>query len=125
MDVNGKNWNKEVLAAELPVVVDFWHNQCVWCKALAPLYETLSKEYKNKAKFVKLNILESHENSNLAEKYGIMSTPTIKVFCKGQVIGEAIGYMPKEKLKDEIDRILERSEACLAQSTKLSKGSAK
>jgi len=51
LEVTSKNWEKEILQSENLVVVDFWHNQCSWCERLAPLYDEIANEYKNKAKF--------------------------------------------------------------------------
>ncbi len=119
VNVSAKNWNKEVLVPKELVIVDFWHEQCLYCMKLNPIYEELSKEYKGKVKFAKLNIRESHENLHIAQQYGVMGTPTLKFFCKGRVVGEIVGFQPKLNLKKEIDRILEKSKEFLEKSTKI------
>lgn len=115
-EVNAETWEKDVMKSDNPVVVDFWHEQCTWCQRLNPVYDELSKEYK-RATLAKLNVRTSNSNMNIAMKYGIMSTPTMKVFCDGRVVGELIGFMEKDVLKQELDKILEKSKNCLKQSS--------
>ncbi len=119
VNLSAKNWKKEVLDPKEIVIVDFWHQRCPYCLMLNQLYEELSKEYKGKVKFTKLNIIESHENFHMAQQFDITGTPTLKFFCRGRLVGELVGFMPKENLKKEIDRILEKSEKCLEKNTSL------
>lgn len=114
-DINAGDWNDKIANVDKPVFVDYWHEQCVWCNRLAPLYEELSSEFSN-ADFVKINIRANNENLALAQESGIMSTPTIKLFCGGREVGETIGYMDKPELKEELVRLLGSSESCLQQS---------
>lgn len=114
-EINAIDWEQEVGKSSKPVVVDFWHEQCVWCKRLEPVYEQLSNEY-DKMTFARLNIRSSHENTHIGMKYGIMGTPTMKVFCDGREVGEIIGYMDKDNLRHELDHILEESQRCLSQT---------
>jgi len=110
-DVSANEWEDVVTNSEKPVFVDYWHDQCVWCTRLAPVYEELSNEFED-AEFAKLNIRGTAENLKLAQEHGIMSTPTIKVFCNGREVGETVGFMEKEALRSELTRLLEASEAC-------------
>jgi len=93
----------EFLLSNVPVVVDFWAPWCPWCVKLMPIFDEITKEHQIKADFVKVNV---EENQDLASELGVMSIPAIKVFSKGVKIGEISGYMPKEKLVSEIDKIL-------------------
>ena len=115
-EINAGDWEKEVVKSLKPVVVDFWHEQCLWCKRLEPAYQALSEEY-DKAVFAKLNIISHHENMHLGFRYGIMGTPTMKVFCEGREVGEIIGYVEKDALRSELEKILKDSERCLTQTT--------
>ena len=115
-DIDASSWDKEVLRSSKPVVVDFWHEQCLWCKRLKPVYQELSDEFE-KMTFTWLNIRSSHDNMHVQLRYGIMATPTMKVFCEGREVGEIIGYLDKDTLRDELERILEDSHRCLAQTT--------
>lgn len=117
-ELSSGTWEQEVSHAEKPVVVDFWHEQCVWCLRLSPVYEELSSEY-DEAVLAKIDIRSSPENMGVAQKYGIMGTPTMKVFCEGQEVGEIVGYMEKDVLKQEIDKIISGAENCKNQSSPL------
>ena len=76
-------WEEEVMKAEEPVVVDFWHNMCGWCLKLNPVFAQLPEHFHN-VKFAKVNILEKAENRQIAMDHGVLGTPTIKVFCVGR-----------------------------------------
>ena len=119
LDVNADNWETEILQSDTLVVVDFWHEQCPWCKRLDPIYSAVSEEYKNKVKFAKLNVLESNENQQIAVKYGIMGTPTLIFFCDGRPIETVTGFQPKERLKQLVDDVIDKHRDCLEKSTVL------
>lgn len=119
LEVNADDWEKEVLQADTLVVVDFWHNQCPWCIRLEPIYSEVSKEYKGKVKFSKLNVLSSSENQQVAVKYGVMGTPTLVFFCDGRSIEAVTGFQPKERLKQLVDNVIDKHRDCLKKSTVL------
>ena len=81
--------------------------------------EEVAEEFKGKVKFVKMNVLSSHENNNLAAENGVMGTPTLIFYCEGRPVGTAVGFQPKERLKQLVDDMLEKNKQCLDQSTKL------
>ena len=91
------------LLSDLPVIVDFWAPWCPWCVKLMPIFDEITKENQIRADFVKINV---EENQDLASELGVMSIPAIKVFSAGKKIGDISGYMPKEKLVFEINKIL-------------------
>lgn len=91
------------LLSDLPVIVDFWAPWCPWCMKLMPIFDEITKEYSNKVNFVKVNV---EENQDIASELSVMSIPAIKIFFKDKKIGDIAGYMPKEKLISEINRIL-------------------
>ena len=91
------NFEQEVLKSELPVLVDFWAGWCGPCMMLAPVVEEIAKEYEGKVKVCKINVDEQGE---LAQKFGIMSIPTVLVFKDGQVKKQSVGFVPKEKLTE-------------------------
>tara|TARA_Y100000310_G_scaffold275528_2_gene292107 strand:+ start:892 stop:1218 length:327 start_codon:yes stop_codon:yes gene_type:complete len=103
VEINQDNFTKEVLKSETPVIVDFWAAWCGPCKMLAPVFEELSKDYEGKLKFAKVNVEDEKE---LAGKYGVRGIPNLKVLNKGEVVGEIVGFKPKEELKKDIDAIL-------------------
>lgn len=118
--IKAASWEEEVITAEGPVVVDFWHNMCGWCLKLNPVYAKLPEHFDD-VKFVKVNILESAENRHIAIEHGVMGTPTIKVFCQGRDTGEIVGFRPLDRLVEDLREILARREECLGQSTPLEK----
>jgi len=119
MEIQADAWEGEVLKADKPVVVDFWHHMCGWCLKLNPVYEQLPERFGDRVKFVKVNVLGSPENQRLAIGLGVLGTPTLKFFCDGRVVGEIVGYRPLEQLVEEIEEILAKKDECLEQSTPL------
>ena len=119
LDVNASNWKQEVLKSDVLTVVDFWHDRCPWCLKLNPIFNEVSGEYKEKVKFVKLNVLGSPANREIAVHHGVMSTPTLMFFCEGRPVGQALGAMLKENLKKLIDDMLQKHRECIERSTKL------
>jgi len=117
IDVSSDTWERHVVKSAVPVVVDFWHEQCVWCRRLDPEYQALSEEFEGKVVFAKLNVLESHENQQIGFQTGVMGTPTLKFYCGGRTVGESVGYAPKVRLKAWIEDMLANNRECLAQST--------
>lgn len=113
-DVPLDNWEDWVLKSQGPVAVEFWAPWCPWCRKLIPEFEALSAEYESKLTMFKLN---SDVHPDIAQRYGVVGLPTIKMFCQGRVIGELIGYMPKPRLKAELDRIIESHKECLESSS--------
>lgn len=91
------------LLSDLPVIVDFWAPWCPWCMKLMPIFDEITKEYGGKVNFVKINV---EENQDFASELDVMSIPAIKIFSAGKKIGEILGYMPKEKIISEINKIL-------------------
>jgi thioredoxin 1 len=97
--VTDATFDKDVLKASGPVVVDFWAEWCGPCRMIAPALEEISKSLDGKVKIVKLNV---DENPGVAAKYGIMSIPTLMLFKDGQLASRQIGAAPKQKLEQWI-----------------------
>lgn len=118
-DVNASNWAEEVSKPTVLTAVYFWHDQCPWCFKLNPVLSEISEEFRGKIRFLKLNILESPANQEIANNFGIMSTPTLLFVCKGRPVGQIVGFASKEDLERGLDDILKRYRQCLSQSTEL------
>ena len=100
--IEGDRFQSEVVKSELPVVVDFYADWCGPCKIIAPVLEQLSKEYKGRAKFVKIN---TDDNQELASQFGIMSIPTVMFFSKGKVEDIVIGAVPAAVFKQKLESL--------------------
>ncbi|MDD6467563.1 MAG: thioredoxin [Erysipelotrichaceae bacterium] len=90
----------EVIQSGL-VLVDFYADWCGPCKMLAPVLAELAEEYKDTATIVKLNVDDLGE---VAQRYGILSIPTLLVFKEGQLKEKVVGYQPKPALNQLIER---------------------
>ncbi len=119
VDVEAESWEMEVVNADRPVLVEFWHEHCGWCIMLKPIYDNVAADYVGALKFAKVNVLESPENRQIAVQYGVMGTPTMKFFCQGRPVGEIVGFRSASQLKEEIDALLQHHEECLEKSTSL------
>ncbi|MEK6692252.1 MAG: thioredoxin [Nitrospirota bacterium] len=103
LKVSSDSWQKEVLEAEGPVLVDFWASWCGPCMMIAPIVEEMATEYAGKLKVVKLN---TDENPDIASRYKIMGIPTLIFFKDGTIADQIVGAVPKTQLKAKIDSLL-------------------
>jgi len=97
--VSDADFEAQVLKATEPVVVDFWAEWCGPCRMIAPALEEIAGSLNGKVKIVKLNVDESPAT---AQKYGIMSIPTLMLFKNGELASRQIGAAPKQKLEQWI-----------------------
>jgi len=86
------------------LVIDCWAEWCAPCLMVHPIIENLAKKYKGKIAFAKLNI---DQNKEIAERFSIMSIPTLLVFKKGEKVDSIIGAMPQDTLEEKIGVYLE------------------
>lgn len=93
----------EVLKSDVPVLVDFWAPWCQPCRPVSAAVEELSSEYAGKAKVGKVNI---DEEMPLAQRYHVMSIPTVVVFKGGQVVDQQVGSVPKSHLEQMLQKVL-------------------
>lgn len=94
-EITEQNFEKEVLNSKDTVLLDFWASWCGPCRMLSPVVEEISNEYFDKVKVGKVNV---DEQSELAQKFGIMSIPTLMVFKNGEHIDTKIGVRPKTEI---------------------------
>ncbi|MBD5485048.1 MAG: thioredoxin [Lachnospiraceae bacterium] len=97
------NFDKEVLEADTPVLVDFYADWCGPCKMMAPIVDQLAGEYDGRIKVGKCNI---DEEDGLARMYRVMSIPTMKIFVKGEAAATIVGAVSKEELEEEMKKVL-------------------
>ena len=112
------DWQDKVILSKSPVIVDFWAPWCPWCMKLMPIFEEVSRQYEGKLVFAKVNV---EEREDIAQANGVMGIPVLKMFCNGRNVGELVGYMTKEKLVSELDKMLATISDCLTKSSTLQK----
>ena len=101
--LNSQNFEEEVLNSKLPVLVDFSADWCGPCKMMSPVVEELAGEYEGKAKIAKVNV---DQESEIAEKYGVMSIPYFAFIKNGKLVDEQIGAVAKAKLVQKLDKLI-------------------
>jgi thioredoxin 1 len=84
-----------VLKDNASVFVDFYADWCGPCKMVSPVVEEISKEHAG-VKFIKVNV---DDNPDIAQRYGIMSIPTLIAFKNGEAVNTTVGFRPKEELE--------------------------
>ena len=94
-ELNKDNFEKEVMEANVPVLIDFWASWCGPCRMMSPVIDKIAEEMGDKLKVCKVNVDENHE---LAEKYEIMTIPAFIVIKNGAEAGRTIGVQPKEDI---------------------------
>ena len=119
LEAGAENWEQEVTKSTILTAVYFWHEQCPWCLRFAPVIDEVAKEYESKIKFARLNILANPLNQEIANNFGVMSTPTLLFLCKGRPVGQVVGLQSKEDFERGLNDISSRYTSCLAQSTAL------
>ena len=101
-DIKESDFENKVISSSTPVLVDFWAPWCGPCKMALPVLEELSKSYKDKISFVKINV---DENPKVAEKLGIMSIPTTVLFKEGKEMGRQVGFAGKDGFEDLLKKV--------------------
>ncbi len=97
------NFEQEVLQAGEPVLVDFWADWCMPCKALAPTIDELASEYAGK---VKVGKVDTDANQSLSAQFGISAIPTVILFQGGEIKERFVGLRSKKDFKASIDRLI-------------------
>ena len=102
-EITDANFENDVLKAEGPVLVDFWAPWCGPCKMVGPVVAELAKDVEGKVLVGKLNV---DDNQLYAQKYGVMSIPTLILFKDGAEFSRTVGFTPKEELLKFVEKAL-------------------
>jgi thioredoxin 1 len=102
-EVTDDSFQREVLEASAPVVVDFWAPWCGPCRAVEPILAELEREQDGRVGFAKLNI---DENVETAARYGVLSIPTAILFEGGRPRETVIGARPRSHFEQAWSRWL-------------------
>jgi thioredoxin len=103
VEFTDSNFEQDVLKSSTPVLVDFWATWCGPCKAMTPHIETLSNELGAKLKIGKMN---TDDNPNTPQKYGITAIPTLILFQGGSVVKQEVGFKNLDQLKKFVAPVL-------------------
>lgn len=96
------NFEAEVLKSTEPVLVDFWAEWCMPCRALSPTIEKLATAYEGK---VKVGKVDTDSNRDVAMKFGISSIPTVMLFKNGQIVSKIVGLKSERDFREAIDAV--------------------
>lgn len=108
-DIQAADLDAELRGSEGPVVLEFWIRSCGACQRFKPIYDRLPQAMDH-VRFLRMNMMKSIENLRTAEGMGVEETPTTKVFCRGEEVGEIVGYTPLEEAVREIEGALRGTE---------------
>ena len=94
INITNANFQEEVMRSEKPVLVDFWAPWCGPCRMVGPIVEEIAQE-RDDVKVVKVNVDEEPE---LANRFGIMTIPTLMVIKNGEITSQSAGAKPKKAI---------------------------
>jgi thioredoxin 1 len=103
MDVTDTTFPDEVLASDVPVIVDFWAPWCRPCRAIEALLAGIADESAGRVKLVRINL---DENFAVASRYGVLSLPTVILFASGEPQETLVGPQSRERYERAFARYL-------------------
>jgi len=104
LHVTDAAFEKTVLQSATPVIVDFWAPWCGPCKMVAPVLDKLAKEYAGKVIVAKVN---TDDNPEWAQKYGVQGIPTMLFIAGGKIVHRQVGALPERMLREAVTQFLE------------------
>ncbi len=113
IDLDEEKFESMIKGTDKLIVVEFYMEDCPFCQAIEPAYEELSKELGGDAVFTRVDA-DSH--GSLAARYGIIGTPTFKLFCKDKLISEIMGETNETVLRNTIKDAIRHQTACSLRS---------
>jgi thioredoxin 1 len=103
INVTDSEFEEQVLQSSLPVVVDFWAPWCGPCKMVGPILEKLAVEFAGKVLIAKVN---TDENPQHAQEYGVQGIPTMIFLNEGKLVHSQVGALPENVLKDLFEQFI-------------------
>ena len=102
IELNEANFDREVLDAMQPVLVEIWAGWSESCKAMAPVLESVAKDDAVPVKIARVNV-ERHEN--LTDQYGVRAVPTLLIFNQGTLQDQIVGRTTAQAVRERLDRL--------------------
>ena len=94
ININKNNFQNEVMNSDKPVLLDFWAPWCAPCRMVVPIVEEIASEHAD----IKVGKINVDEQPELANKFGIMSIPTLVVMKNGKIVQQVSGARPKNAI---------------------------
>jgi thioredoxin 1 len=104
LHVTDESFEKDVLKANVPVLVDFWAPWCGPCRMVAPILEELAVEYEGRALIAKMNTDDEAETPG---QFRIMAIPTMILFKDGEEVERMVGLRQKNAIAESLDKLLQ------------------
>ncbi len=101
--ISDDTFQREVLQASTPVLIDFWAPWCGPCRTIGPVVEELAGEYSGRLKVVKMNV---DDNPKTPAQFGVRGIPNLIIFKGGEVKEQIVGAVPKGHLVKAIDKVV-------------------
>ena len=102
IELNEANFDREVLDAMQPVLVEFWAGWSESCKAMAPVLESVAKDDAIPVKIARVNV-ERHES--LTDQYGVRAVPTLLLFNQGALQDQIVGRTTEQAVRESLERL--------------------
>ena len=102
-DVTDRSFASEVLASELPTLVEFWGDHCPACRQISPILKELALDHAGRLRVLKMH---AAENPATAARFGVRAMPTVLAFARGRVVGQLVGARPKPAFLELVERAL-------------------
>lgn len=103
LNLDDASFPAEVEQNPAPILVDFWAEWCMPCRALAPVLDELAGEFAGKVRFAKVNV---DQCKDVPSRFGIRGIPTLLLFKDGKKVNELVGNQPKDKIKSVLDSVV-------------------
>ena len=97
-------FEKTVLRSPLPVIVDFWAPWCAPCRMVAPALKKLAQDYAGRLLIAKVN---TDENPQWAQRFGVQGIPTMLFVAKGKIVHQQVGALPEAMLRRVVEQFLD------------------
>lgn len=101
--VTTSTFQRDVLDADVPVLVDVWSETCSVCRAMKPTVAALAEAYEGRLRVV---TLDADHHPEMANRYEVRSLPTLLLFQDGDLVGRTTGYVAEPALRNLLDQVL-------------------